>query len=247
MTSDPRSDEGLIRRRDAGDGPEGLPDEAAATWAEWDRQDAALAALYGPVAVEPVPERHRRLITTAARRPPRSARLAVALPRLAAALALVALGATGGWLAAQRGGAGQPTLAAEALRAHDTFVVEVKHPVEVPASDEAHLVGWLSKRVGAPIHPPDLAAQGFALIGGRVLPEARGAAAQLMYEDATGRRLTLYVTREPGRDETAFRALGGGTTQGFWWIDGGLGCALIGDLPRDRLRALAVVAYDQLI
>ena len=34
--------------------------------------------------------------------------------------------------------------------------------------------------------------------------------------------------------------------QAFWWIDRGLGCALVGDLPRDTLRRLALQAYHDL-
>jgi len=34
--------------------------------------------------------------------------------------------------------------------------------------------------------------------------------------------------------------------QAFWWIDGNLGCALAGDLPRDQLRRLAISAYHGL-
>ena len=45
---------------------------------------------------------------------------------------------------------------AEAVDAYNLYVVEVRHPVEVPAADADHLVQWLSKRVGYPLRAPDL-------------------------------------------------------------------------------------------
>lgn len=216
----------------------------AQTLAAWDRQDASLRTLYGPVAEEPIPD---RLLATANRRHLR--RWSPAWMRIAAILALFACGAITGWIAAMVSAPGefQKALAAEALRAHSTFVVEVVHPVEVPGSDETHLANWLSKRLGHKIKPPDLARYGFQLMGGRILPEKNGAAAQMMYEDNSGRRLTLYVARELGARQTAFRFVEGDRVNGFWWIDGELGCAIIGDLPRQTLRSISVSAYNQLI
>ena len=113
------------------------------------------------------------------------------------------------------------------------------------AEDEAHLVKWLSKRLGTPIRPPDLSPDGFRLIGGRLLPGETSPAALLMYEDVLGRRLALYVTRrEGGETELAFAEEPG--RRAFWWIEEGLGCALVGDLPRDALRRLAISAYHGL-
>ena len=215
--------------------------------ADWDHQDAAMHALYGPLGEEPIPARHRRILaaaeTVSRRMPP------LAYARVAAAIALLAVGAAGGWLAALHlgPGAARPELAAEALRAYSTYVVEVAHPVEVPASDEAHLVTWLSKRLGHAITPPDFAAYGFHLLGGRVVPDSNGTAALMMYEDDLGRRITLYVAPSKNGAETAFRFAASDGAQGFWWVDEGIGCALVGDLPRETLRAIAVAAYDQLI
>lgn len=212
--------------------------------AEWDRQDAALRALYAPVAEEPLPE---RLLATvgAARRAP-VARPMPGWQRLAAAVALVGVGFLAGVGAARFWPSDAPPLLAQAAMAsYATYAVEVKHPVEVAASDEAHLVQWLSKRLGTPIRVPDLAAEGFALIGGRLLPGDATPAAMLMYEDALGRRLALYVTRsEGGERELAFAEEPG--RQAFWWVEDGLGCALAGDLPRETLRRLAVAAYHGL-
>lgn len=208
---------------------------------DWDQQDAALRALYDPIAEEPLPARLRAALMVP--------RPYFRLGTLAAAVAIFALGVGAGWFAVRftEGAPMDKAFADAALRAHATFVVEALHPVEVLASDEAHLVGWLSKRLGERIDPPHLGAQGFALMGGRIVPDANGAAALMMYEDNIGRRLTLYVTSASADGETAFRFVEGSGAQGFWWVDATLGYALIGDLPRDLLRTIAVRAYEQLV
>lgn len=67
-------------------------------------------------------------------------------------------------------------------------------PVEVRAEAGDHLVAWLSNRLDRRIVPPDLQAQGFRLMGGRVLPDATGRqAALVMYDDDKGTRLTVYI------------------------------------------------------
>ena len=76
--------------------------------------------------------------------------------------------------------------------------------MEVDAGQEAHLMQWLSKRLGRQLVTPDLSGAGFRLMGGRLLPAEDGPAAQFMYENGTGERLTLYLRSGIG-DETAFR------------------------------------------
>jgi anti-sigma factor RsiW len=228
------ADRAALAGRAAGDG------QVAAKLAEWDRQDAALRTLYAPVAEEPVPP---RLI--AALRPPQPANRNAAWKFAAAAVVLLGLGFAGGWGVARLQAPQGQTLAMAALGSYATYAVEVAHPVEVPASDEAHLVKWLSKRLGQPIRVPDLARDGFRLIGGRLVPGQASPAGLLMYEDAMGRRLTIYVTRVEGAEtDLAFAEAPG--AQAFWWVDRGLGCALVGDLPRDTLRRLALQAYHDL-
>ncbi len=131
--------------------------------------------------------------------------------------------------------------------AHGVYVPEVRHPVEVSADERGHLVAWLSKRLGAQLAAPDLLSQGFELVGGRLLPGERGPSAQLMYQDAQGVRITLYVSRgESETAATAFRFERAGTVQSFYWIDRGLGYVLSGELPRERLSTMATAVYREL-
>jgi len=227
----------LVEARLAGDA------EAQARLADWAAQDAAIGALYDGPAHAPVPER----LTGVLRRPaPRRGRAPL---RLAAALALLAVGGAGGWLGHARlaPANGAVDLAEAALTAHGTYVVEVIHPIEVPATQREHLDTWMSKRMGTQMRPPDLAASGFALMGGRILPSGDGPAGLYMYENADGKRITLYISPQRDEADSAFEYAGHGPTQSLYWKDGGLGYAVVGDMPRDRLRDLAIEAYDQLL
>lgn len=206
--------------------------------------DAELQALFGPIADEPVPER----LVRATRRPP-SRRIARAA---AAAIAIFMLGGGLGWLAHDRiggigdEGAGLADLARGAAMAHRVFAVEVRHPVEVGAADEGHLVTWLSRRLGTAVRPPPLGDLGYHLVGGRLLPGERGPAAQFMYENASGERLTLYATTSAGTAETAFRFLQDGDTAVFYWLDRDVAYALIGTTDRARLLPVARKVYERL-
>ncbi len=134
-----------------------------------------------------------------------------------------------------------------AARAHLVYSPEVRHPVEVDAKDQDHLVKWLSKRLGVPLKVPVLAAEGFDLLGGRLLPGTDGPVAQFMYQDATGKRLTLYVTRPHKGDEiTAFRFTQDGPVSVFYWIDRDCGYALSGEIDKPQLARVANSVYRQL-
>ncbi|HXN16517.1 MAG TPA: anti-sigma factor [Usitatibacter sp.] len=134
-----------------------------------------------------------------------------------------------------------------AARAHLVYSPEVRHPVEVEASQEEHLVKWLSKRLGLPLRVPRLAQEGFELLGGRLLPGSDGPVAQFMYQDASGRRLTLYVaTRTRGEELTSFRFAQEGAVSVFYWIDHDCGYALSGEVDKAALARVATAVYHQL-
>jgi anti-sigma factor RsiW len=218
---------------------------AQAVLADWQAQNTALAALYNPIADEPVPARLTDIIRRAEVASPQRS----PLWQVAAAVAVLGLGAGAGWFARDLAGVGpqMQSLQLAALQAHETFVAEVRHPVEVPASDSEHLNTWMSKRMGRDMQPPDFVASGFALLGGRIVPSANGPAAFYMYEDAQGTRVTLYILPRGQGNNRAFQFAANGPTNTVFWSDEGLSCAVVGDIPRDALRAIADAAYDQLI
>ena len=145
--------------------------------------------------------------------------------------------------------AAQPqALAVRAARAHAVYASEVRHPVEVDASQQDHLVKWLSKRLGHELKAPVLAGEGFELLGGRLLPGPEGGpVAQFMYQDASGKRLTLYVSRRNRAEAlTAFRFAKEGPVSVFYWIDRDCGYALSGEIEKAALGRIATAVYRQL-
>jgi anti-sigma factor RsiW len=145
------------------------------------------------------------------------------------------------------GRAAPAALTRAAAVAHAAFAPEVRHPVEVGAGEQAHLVAWLSKRLGASLKVPDLEPEGFRLMGGRLLPdEDGGVAAQFMFENAGGQRLTLFVRRDAAGTDTAFRYVAQGSLGTFFWLDHGFGYALSGELPREAMLSVATSVYRQL-
>lgn len=212
----------------------------AARVRDYRQQNEGLHALFDPVLQEP---HDLRLPTESGDHWRRWGGLAATL----------VLGVVLGYLL--RGGFGTApaapvAIARDAALAHAAYIPEVRHPVEVAASEEQHLVTWLSKRLSAPLKAPSLASAGYQLLGGRLLPPTSSKdpapMALLMYENAQGRRLTLLIKRESSSSETAFRYADDRGTRVFYWIDGPFGYALAGDVPKEELQTLARLAYQQL-
>ena len=214
--------------------------EDAERVAAYRRQNEALRAQFGVIADEPIPERLLRLS-------PQRNRY---VWRVAAALAWIAVGGILGWhLQSYRTEQRQEASAwaRRAAMAHVVYSPEVRHPVEVGADQEAHLVAWLSKRLGAPLKVPHLGGIGYTLVGGRLLPGDRGPVAQFMYQDAKGQRLTLYVRTNPDDTrETAFRFAQENNVGVFYWLDRKLGYALSGEVDKSELLRVASTVYRQL-
>lgn len=212
--------------------------EDAARLAAYGRQKAALHATFDRVTEETIPT---RLLQAARRR-----RGTTPWLRIAAMFALVVAGAAAGWFGRDlvSGPNRAMTLAERAIGAHVIYTAEVRHPVEVTSAEEAHLVQWLSRRLGQPLKVPDLRPVGFRCMGGRLLPDEGRPAAQFMYEDETGRRLTLYLRVMPEGRDAAFRFVHERDVSAFYWVDGKFGYALTASLPRDRLLQVATAVYE---
>lgn len=199
----------------------------------------ALHRRYDDVLNEPIPARLHAVLQ------PRPM-----APRIATGVAWLACGLIAGWFGhALMTPAVSPSVmfAKHALTAHVVYAAEKRHPVEVPAAQEVHLVAWLSKRLEAPIRAPDLQEQGFALLGGRLLPGEAVPLAQLMYESAGGERLTLTVKRAQNRQsETGFRFYEQGGASTFYWIDRQYGYALSGSLSKARMLEVAKAVHAAL-
>jgi anti-sigma factor RsiW len=217
----------------------------AARVRQWAADRDALRARFDAVLDEPVPAAMQRLLR------PRHW-LERPWARAAAALLLVGGGALLGAAAMWRWQDALPPQLAQyqaqwlkrAAVAHAVYAPEQRHPVEVSAGEE-HLARWLTKRTELPVKLFDLHGQGFNLVGGRLLPDAAGPSAQLMYEDEEKHRVTVYLRKPEAGTPAAFRFERQGDLNLFYWVESGCGYALVGTLPRERLLALAMEIHRQ--
>jgi anti-sigma factor RsiW len=218
-------------------------------WSQYAEQKEELRTAFARPAEEPIPPRLRVARLMAAHRRRRYRQFA----RIAAAVALLIVGGIGGWgahdllpaLTSLASAVLASSVFDDAIAAHRTFSAETRHPVEVGVNEEAHLVQWLSKRLGRQLIVPDLSALGFRLMGGRLLPADNGPAAWFMYEDGKGTRLSCYylVVDVAGETEFQFREQNG--ISAFYWADDGLAYAIAADAPRDQLLKVAEIVYQQ--
>jgi len=226
---------------------------------EWRQQNDLLRGFLNPVLEEPLPIR-LPLKPTTRMYPWRG---------LAAGLAIAVVSAGSAWVvrgsvddeatrlaldrSARMTTASSSDLSGFARRAavaHVVYSPDVRRPVEVGADQEQQLVTWLSKRLGTAVKPPSLQGIGYELIGGRLLPGDTGPVAQFMYHDATGQRLTLYVTREVpklgNQPETAFRFGQDGPVNVFYWVEKNFGYAISGGADRQELTRVSQEVHRQL-
>ncbi|WP_315766824.1 MULTISPECIES: anti-sigma factor [unclassified Bradyrhizobium] len=205
----------------------------------WRAVADALHARYDAVANEPVPP---RLELERLQRPPRKWLYGA----IAASFAAFAMGGATGWIAhdVTASPSAFQAFTGDALEAHRLYVVEVRHPVEVPGDEKAHLQQWLTRRCGRTVHAPELESSGLKLVGGRLLPGPSGPASFLMYESTSGERFTIYATRTT-TDATQMRYTREGTNGALSWADRGVGYVVIGGNDRGRLTEVARAVYDQ--
>ncbi|MEO8153117.1 MAG: anti-sigma factor [Rhizobacter sp.] len=237
------------------------PEEAARV-RMWAADRDALRARVLPLVAEPVPEALADVVWHASLPRP-------AWWRWAAGVAMFALGGAVGAAAVWQLEGQRAAIAAakpsgwvqRAAVAHAVYVPEQRHPVEVAVSgaspsenhaQEEHLARWLTKRLGFTVKLFDFRDKGFELVGGRLLPDAAGPSAQLMYQSvqpapvgSAPARVTVYLRKPENGTDFAFRYERQGDLGLFYCVDDGVGYAIAGSLPRDQLLALAESIYHQ--
>jgi anti-sigma factor RsiW len=221
--------------------------DAAAEVALMQRQNDAIRTLFAPAGAESVPVRLKphRLAAEIGHRRGRPWTWA------AAAVVLLGLGLGAGWFARPllEAPPASATLIADAVNAHAVYVAENRHAVEVGSDDSEHLSTWLSNRLDTTLDMPDLTAEGFTLVGGRLLPgepDAGGRAAQLMYEDASQQRVTIYVTAALADGKPAYQFASHDGAEAFYWANARITCTVVGTLPEAQMKAVAGAVYSQL-
>jgi anti-sigma factor RsiW len=209
---------------------------ARADVAAWQRQKDAIRQAYAGVLSEPVPPAIRAVLAGSRRRG-----WSFGWPTaLAASLAFLLIGGAAGWWLAPA----PPSLAQYALGAHAIYAGDTARPIELAAADKTELAAWFSNRLGRDMEIPDLTADGFNLLGGRLVPVADRPTALLMYEDAMKRRLTVFVEASGGEGEAPVQVLERNGLIACYWRDGALAFAIAGPLPRDAMMTLAKSVYD---
>lgn len=183
--------------------------EDAARLRLWAADRDVLRARFNSVLEEPVPDALTRTVWQGGTAPRwRLAAAALALFVLGGAVgamlmtrlppeaaSLLASGRAGASADADAPSSAMAPWLHRAAVAHAVYVPEVRHPVEVVVAgapleeqrtQEEHLSRWLTRRLSVPVKAFDLRAQGFELVGGRLLPDAAGPSAQLMYQALPG-------------------------------------------------------------
>jgi len=214
------------------------PDDAERVQS-WRAMAETLHARYGSVVNEPVPQRLE--LERLARQPRRWI-----YGSIAAALIAFVAGGGAGWFARGETDTRAPlqSFTEDALDAHRLYVVEVRHPVEVPGSERTHLQQWLTKRCGWDVRAPELASAGLKLVGGRLLPGPNGPASFLMYESASGERFTVY-TAKATTEAAQMRYTALDNDGAMFWADRGVGYVVSGGGDRERLAQVARAVYEQ--
>ena len=106
------------------------------------------------------------------------------------------------------------------------------------------MIRWLSKRMNAAVRVPKLGEFGFDALGGRLLPGSRGPACQIMYQNAQGKRLTIYLARDTGAAKP-LRFSDEDVVHVVFWSDGTLAFAVSGELSTQELARIAAVVARQ--
>ncbi len=132
-----------------------------------------------------------------------------------------------------------PPIVVGAAQAHHVFGGETERPVELYASAYKEMAAWFSSQLGEPVQIPSLRSVGLRLVGGRLLPGEQGPIAQLLYEDGSGRRLTLALSSDPAELGPEFQLVElEGLTAGYWQ-DGEITYVVVAETSEQQLTAIA--------
>jgi anti-sigma factor RsiW len=208
-------------------------------------QNQALRQALDPLLDEPVPARLLQPVAPPARPWARAAAVALWIGVGAAAGSLLTRQAQQDSAVVAAQNEGMQHFVHQAELAWAVYTPDARRPVEVREGSD--LTTWLSRRLQRPIIAPDALPGGLVLMGGRLLPGMPGKpAAQLMYQDAQGHRVTVYLRgMAKPTAETAFRIVPGKQASTFYWVDRQWGYALTGDLPRAQLLDAARALYQR--
>jgi anti-sigma factor RsiW len=144
-----------------------------------------------------------------------------ALPRVAAACALVCVGALGHAVYVAREEAVAP---AYAFETGDKRLVLDAENLRTSRKLEAKSPGLVSREtarwLGRAVNPPRLSRQGLALVDARLMQADGRKLVGLIYEDAKGQRLTLSIGADPDGQPDQLQTVDTDDGRADYWSDG---------------------------
>lgn len=228
----------------------GRPDEAARL-AAYRQQNIALHALFDSAPAndgdaDAAPQRLTALAIQLDKQlgadTMRSKRRPIALRRFAASVALVLSASAAGWLAAGHlDGGGDALVNLTRQAAEAPLQPATAPPANGTTSGDRQVIAWLAAQPGdVPTTVPDLEALGFRLSGERLVTTADGRpAAQLLYSDEGGQRVTLTMRSGGKAGQTSFTFARDGEAARFFWQDAHMAYSLSGSMAQEKLLQIA--------
>lgn len=218
--------------------------EAAAWVRDCLEQNALVRELYDDAYRAAPPESLLAAIDRPGRRKARpTMRMAAAL------LALAATGVTGWWIGKSGLGPSEAyeSFVVEAVAAHRSALYPETAGIELATFGDVQALSWLAEKTTFELRAPELHELGLELVERRVVAVQDGRpGAQLTYEDARGRKVTVYLRPRWSERDPAFRLTEHDGWPTAWWVSGPLTHALTGDLPEEELLALAEAFHARL-
>ena len=213
--------------------------------AAWRDQREALRAAFAPVAAEPIPPRlglerlvQQRLTGGGCPGGPRR--------RCCWRSASAARGGGSCTAASRRRPAAITLLAQQAVANHVVYTADRRRPTELGAQQRDDLARWVSNRLNHQVAPPDLSADGYSYMGGRLAATPDGPAGLFMYDDPQGVRLTVFVLPLNAAASMPIQHVDFAHVDGCAWIDKSVGYTVVGKLPPAELRRIAELVRRQL-
>lgn len=207
------------------------------------RQNEAIRRVYRPALDAPVPDRLHAVLG-ARLRPPRRTGM-----RSAAVLAGVAVCAgLGGWVIGkgERTAIGPQTQAfvEQAMLGHAMSPAQPRAGTRIVRNEGEAPLDWLTEQIPVRIKLPDLSAHGYTMTDKRVVASEGQQLVQVVYSDARGRRLSLFLQARWQGESTRLRLVQGDDLNVAYWVDGPFVYGLAGGVARRELASLASSVRD---
>jgi len=172
--------------------------------------------------------------------------------QIAAAIALVALGWWGHSTVVPNGGdrltsglqvaglaSAVPEYVSEAVGAHQVFAEDVERPVEFAGPSAHDAADYFSVKLGVPVMAPDLSGQRMQLVGARLLGTKEGPLVQYIYEDTTGRRVSLTLAKHRANTPTyALKVVDYPDRAVGYWTRGEIDYAVVSETSNGQVQSV---------